>query len=167
MDDMEGDSLRMTFSGHEPPRKPIYFEAIAGSRISSGLVVAPDVDSNGKALTRCSLQRSAHPIPDARSERAGLDAISLVASPRRNDVLVALISFRTGCVNGKVGTRVTGGELILNEHNNKSLSLIAGQFMAQAQLPRPMENRRPGRMENLERTKMAQYSTPTQRNRIC
>lgn len=67
-------------------------EAIAGSRISAGLVVAPDAGSNARPLTRFSERASAHPIPDARSERAGLDAISLVSSARPNDVLVAMIS---------------------------------------------------------------------------
>jgi glycerate 2-kinase len=67
-------------------------DAIAGSRISAGLVVAPDADEGPSLSTRFSLQRTAHPVPDARSERAGQQAISLVASARPRDVLVAMIS---------------------------------------------------------------------------
>ncbi len=67
-------------------------DAIAGSRISAGLVVAPDSGPDSGRSTRFSVQVASHPIPDARSERAGHDAIALVASARESDVLVAMIS---------------------------------------------------------------------------
>jgi glycerate-2-kinase len=65
-------------------------EEIAGNRIAAGLVVVPD----GMAvdLKTMELRETAHPIPDARCEKAGQAAIELVAGARPDDVLLALIS---------------------------------------------------------------------------
>jgi glycerate-2-kinase len=65
-------------------------EAVVGDRIAAGLVVVPDgLAVDLKTMTLC---ETAHPIPDARCERAGQLAIDLVAGARPDDVLLALIS---------------------------------------------------------------------------
>ncbi len=65
-------------------------EALAGDRIAAGLAVVPDGQAvDLKQMGAC---ESAHPIPDARCERAGQRAIELVAGARRDDVLLAMIS---------------------------------------------------------------------------
>jgi glycerate-2-kinase len=65
-------------------------ESIVGDRISAGLVVVPD--GLGIDLERMELRESAHPIPDARCERAGQSALELVARAQPDQVLLALIS---------------------------------------------------------------------------
>lgn len=65
-------------------------EALVGDRIAAGLVVVPDGQSVD--LEQMALCETAHPIPDARCERAGQLAIDLVAGARPDDVLLALIS---------------------------------------------------------------------------
>ncbi|HXV36195.1 MAG TPA: DUF4147 domain-containing protein [Myxococcota bacterium] len=65
-------------------------EGIVGDRIAAGLVVVPDglaVD-----LETMELREAAHPIPDARCERAGQSALALVARAQPDQPLLALIS---------------------------------------------------------------------------
>jgi len=65
-------------------------EAVVGDQIAAGLVVVPDgLAVDLKTMTLC---ETAHPIPDARCERAGQLAIDLVAGARPDDVLLAMIS---------------------------------------------------------------------------
>jgi len=65
-------------------------EAVVGDRIVAGLVVVPDGQAvDLKTMTLC---ETAHPIPDARCERAGQMAIDLVAGAHPDDVLLAMIS---------------------------------------------------------------------------
>ena len=65
-------------------------EAIAGDRIAAGLVVTKD--GHGGVLARMPLRETAHPVPDARSERAAREALALVESAGREDVLLVLLS---------------------------------------------------------------------------
>jgi glycerate-2-kinase len=65
-------------------------EAVAGERIAAGLVVTKD--GHGDALVRMPLREAAHPIPDARSERAAREALALVAGAGPDDVLLVLLS---------------------------------------------------------------------------
>ena len=65
-------------------------EAAVGDRIYAGVVVVPDgLAVDLKHMTLC---ETAHPIPDARCERAGQMAIDLVSGARPEDVLLAMIS---------------------------------------------------------------------------
>jgi len=65
-------------------------EAIAGDRIAAGLAVTKD--GHGAALARMPLRETAHPVPDARCERAAHEALALVAGAAREDVLLVLLS---------------------------------------------------------------------------
>jgi glycerate-2-kinase len=65
-------------------------EAVAGDRIAAGLAVTKD--GHGGALARFALREAAHPVPDARCERAAHAAIALVESARPQDVLLVLLS---------------------------------------------------------------------------
>ena len=65
-------------------------EAIAGDLIAAGLAVTKD--GHGAALARMPLRETAHPVPDARSERAAREALALVESAGREDVLLVLLS---------------------------------------------------------------------------
>jgi glycerate-2-kinase len=65
-------------------------EAVAGDRIAAGLAVTKD--GHGCPLSRTQLRETAHPVPDARCERAAWEAAALVESARREDVLLVLLS---------------------------------------------------------------------------
>jgi len=65
-------------------------ERLAGERIDAGLAVTKD--GHGVPLERIALREAAHPVPDARSQRAAREAIQLVQTARREDVLVVLLS---------------------------------------------------------------------------
>jgi glycerate-2-kinase len=65
-------------------------EDVVGDQIAGGLVVVPD--GLAVKLNNMAVCETAHPVPDARCERAGRMAIDLVAGARPGDVLVALIS---------------------------------------------------------------------------
>ena len=65
-------------------------ERLAGERIDAGLAVTKD--DHGVPLERIALREAAHPVPDARSQRAAREAIHLVQIARREDVLVVLLS---------------------------------------------------------------------------
>lgn len=66
------------------------FEARAGARLAVGLAVTKD--GYGLPLSRARLRETAHPVPDARSERAAGEALELVAATREEDVLCVLLS---------------------------------------------------------------------------
>jgi glycerate-2-kinase len=66
------------------------FEARAGARLAGGLAVAPP--GHGCALARTRLIEGAHPVPDARSERAGREAIAWLERAEPGDVVCALVS---------------------------------------------------------------------------
>ncbi len=65
-------------------------EAVAGDRIAAGLAVTKD--GHGTPLAQMPLREAAHPVPDARSESAAREALALVASADRDDVLLVLLS---------------------------------------------------------------------------
>jgi glycerate-2-kinase len=65
-------------------------ERLAGERIDAGLAVTKD--GHGVPLERIALREAAHPVPDARSQRAAREAIRLVQTAQREDVLVVLLS---------------------------------------------------------------------------
>jgi glycerate-2-kinase len=65
-------------------------ERLAGERIDAGLAVTKD--GHGVPLDRIALCEAAHPVPDARSQRAAREAIHLVQTAQREDVLVVLLS---------------------------------------------------------------------------
>jgi glycerate-2-kinase len=66
------------------------FEERAGAQLAGGLAVTKD--GHGLALAKLRLREAAHPLPDARSERAGREALALAAATRREDVLCVLLS---------------------------------------------------------------------------
>lgn len=65
-------------------------EAVAPDRIAAGLAVTKD--GHGAPLVRTRLRETAHPVPDARCERAAHEALALVEGARREDVLLVLLS---------------------------------------------------------------------------
>ena len=65
-------------------------EEVAGDRIAAGLAVTKD--GHGAPLAGIALRETAHPVPDARCERAAHEALALVESARREDVLLVLLS---------------------------------------------------------------------------
>jgi glycerate-2-kinase len=65
-------------------------ESVAGDRIAAGLAVTKD--GHGAPLARMRLLETAHPVPDARCERAAREAAALVEAARREDVLLVLLS---------------------------------------------------------------------------
>ncbi|HEY8155388.1 MAG TPA: DUF4147 domain-containing protein [Myxococcota bacterium] len=65
-------------------------EAVAGDRIAAGLAVTKD--GHGAPLARIRLRETAHPVPDARCERAAREALALVESARPDDLLLVLLS---------------------------------------------------------------------------
>ena len=65
-------------------------ERLAGERIDAGLAVTKD--GHGAPLERIALREAAHPVPDTRSQSAAREAIQLVRTAQREDVLVVLLS---------------------------------------------------------------------------
>ena len=61
-----------------------------GERIAAGLAITKE--GHGGPLQRCVLRESGHPVPDARSERAGREALAFVGATRPGDVLCVLLS---------------------------------------------------------------------------
>lgn len=84
-------------------------EARAGSRLSAGLVVTKD--GHGLPLERVALCEAGHPLPDARSERAGREALALVAGMRPQDVLCVLLSGGASSLLACPASGVTAAEL--------------------------------------------------------
>ncbi|MEE9606712.1 MAG: DUF4147 domain-containing protein [Myxococcota bacterium] len=66
------------------------FEERAGTRIAGGLAITKD--GHGLPLQRIALREAAHPVPDARCERAAREALALIERARPTDVLVVLLS---------------------------------------------------------------------------
>ncbi len=66
------------------------FEEKAGPRIAGGLAITKD--GHGLPLQRIALRETAHPVPDARCERAAREALALIESTPPTDVLVVLLS---------------------------------------------------------------------------
>lgn len=75
-------------------------EQLAGERIVAGIAVtkdrAPDPQATPKSvnptLTRIALRFAGHPIPDARSERAGREVLEFLHGLQSGDVLLVLLS---------------------------------------------------------------------------
>ncbi len=65
-------------------------EALAGDRVSRGLVVTKD--GHGGVLERFEVREAGHPLPDRRSEEAARAALDLVAASEPDDVLLVLLS---------------------------------------------------------------------------
>ncbi|MDJ0850232.1 MAG: DUF4147 domain-containing protein [Myxococcota bacterium] len=61
-----------------------------GERIASGLVITKE--GHGAPLERCLVREAGHPVPDARSERAGREALAFVGRTGPGDVLCVLLS---------------------------------------------------------------------------
>jgi glycerate-2-kinase len=66
------------------------FEREAGERVARGLVITKD--GHGLPLAKLGLREAAHPLPDARSEAAGAEALALAASASADETLVVLLS---------------------------------------------------------------------------
>jgi len=62
----------------------------AGDRIRAGVAITKD--GHGRPLARLALREAGHPLPDARSEAAGAEALALAASARPDEALVVLLS---------------------------------------------------------------------------
>jgi glycerate-2-kinase len=65
-------------------------EDLAGARVAGGLAVTKD--GHGVPLRRIALREAGHPVPDARSEAAGQEALRMVSSCAADDVLLVLLS---------------------------------------------------------------------------
>ncbi len=74
------------------------FEQVAGARIDRGLVVTKDGHAQAAwaagslPAARWTVRESGHPVPDARSEAAARELLSLAASTHPEDTLVVLLS---------------------------------------------------------------------------
>jgi glycerate 2-kinase len=66
------------------------FEARAGRRIAHGLMVTKD--GHGVPLDHFEIREAGHPLPDARSQDAGVAALALAREARPEDALVVLLS---------------------------------------------------------------------------
>jgi glycerate-2-kinase len=66
------------------------FERAAGERVARGLVITKD--GHGRPLAKLALREAGHPLPDARSEAAGVEALALAASASEGETLVVLLS---------------------------------------------------------------------------
>ena len=66
------------------------FEREAGERISRGLVITKE--GHGLPLAKLPLREAGPPLPDARSEAAGAEALALVAAAGADETLVVLLS---------------------------------------------------------------------------
>jgi glycerate-2-kinase len=66
------------------------FEREAGERVVRGLVVTKD--GHGLPLAKLGLREAGHPLPDARSEAAGAEALALAESAGAGETLVVLLS---------------------------------------------------------------------------
>ncbi|HKJ24478.1 MAG TPA: DUF4147 domain-containing protein, partial [Myxococcota bacterium] len=66
------------------------FVEAAQGRVRRGLVVTKD--GHGGPVPGCALRAAAHPVPDARCEAAGREALALAASARPDEALVVLLS---------------------------------------------------------------------------
>jgi glycerate-2-kinase len=66
------------------------FEARAMDRIARGVAVTKD--AHGRPLSTLQLREAGHPLPDARSEAAGLEVLALAASAGPDDALIVLLS---------------------------------------------------------------------------
>jgi glycerate-2-kinase len=63
---------------------------VAPGRVARGLVVTKD--GHGEPVPGLALRETAHPVPDARCEAAGREALRLAASGREHERLVVLLS---------------------------------------------------------------------------
>lgn len=66
------------------------FEHEAGPLVSRGLAITND--GHGRPLARLALREAGHPLPDARSEAAGAEALALAGSASEDETLVVLLS---------------------------------------------------------------------------
>jgi glycerate-2-kinase len=84
-----GARLRLLAVGKAAAAMAAELEALAGAALESGLAVTKD--GHGLPLARCGLRETAHPVPDARSEAAGREALALARrEPAADALLVAL-----------------------------------------------------------------------------
>ena len=71
-------------------------EALAGGRVSGGIVVTKD--GHGGVLERLDVREAGHPLPDGRSEKAARAVLDLVAAADPADVLLVLLSGGTSAL---------------------------------------------------------------------
>ncbi len=85
-----GARLRVLAVGKAAVPMAAALEEQAGERIAAGLAVAPGGEDG--QLRRVALCRGAHPVPDASSQHAAVEAAALVDSAGPADWLVVLLS---------------------------------------------------------------------------
>ena len=126
-------------------------EERAGDRIADGRVVTKD--GHALPLARLACREAAHPVPDARSEEAAREALSIAASARPDDVLVLLLSGGASSLLAAPVPGVEAGDLAattallleagadIGELNavRKHLSAVAGGRLALAAASRRIE----------------------------
>jgi glycerate-2-kinase len=83
-----GARLVVLALGKAAPAMARALEAIAGDAIAGGLVVAKQAAATGGLPLRL----GSHPVPDARSAAAGLEALRVAETAAPDDVLVVLLS---------------------------------------------------------------------------
>lgn len=82
---------------------------LAGDRLAAGLAVAPA--GQGADVDGFSVREAAHPVPDARSERAGREALAFVAAVPREDALLVLLSGGTSSLTTCPASGLSLGDL--------------------------------------------------------
>jgi glycerate 2-kinase len=85
-----GARLHVVAAGKAAAAMARGLEAVAGERIAGGLAVVKD--GHGLPLARIALREAAHPVPDARCERAAREALACAEAAEERDVLVVLLS---------------------------------------------------------------------------
>jgi glycerate 2-kinase len=85
-----GVRLRVVAAGKAAAAMALAFESRAQDRIAGGLVVTKD--GHGEPALRLRLREAAHPVPDARSEAAGEEAVAEAAAAGPDEWLVVLLS---------------------------------------------------------------------------
>jgi glycerate-2-kinase len=76
--------------GKAAPAMAAAFEHEAGARVTRGLVITKD--GHARVLAKLATREAAHPLPDARSEAAGAEALALAESAGADETLVVLLS---------------------------------------------------------------------------
>jgi glycerate-2-kinase len=85
-----GARVHLFAAGKAAAPMALVAEGLLGRRCGEGLVVTKD--GHGVAGLRSALRESGHPVPDARSEAAGREALRFVARLPSEDLLLVLLS---------------------------------------------------------------------------
>jgi glycerate-2-kinase len=101
-----GTALHVLAVGKAAAVMAAAIEEIAGSRMAAGLAVTKP--GHGRPLSRCELREAGHPVPDARSEHAGREALRFAAHVPPDAVLLVLLS---GGASSLLATPAKGLEL--------------------------------------------------------